>query len=251
MRRVVRAALLLSSVLFWREAAATPPPPDLVLLNGKVFTSEVKHLRVEALAIRGDRIIAIGDTKTVEALAGPATRRIDLGGRTVIPGINDAHVHLDVVPKGLIEVPLKSPDPSWSDVTGAVAAALLRAPKGSLLLGEIGPTVFYGAEATRDSLDKLAPDNPVILETLTGHAAILNSPALVKVGIREDVPDSSRRSLRARCQRSAHRGSPRVRRHPTLQGAGSLDERRRRRHSVERGARTGREARGYFGSGHE
>jgi predicted amidohydrolase YtcJ len=189
MRRVVRAALLLSSVLFWREAAATPPPPDLVLLNGKVFTSEAKHLRVEALAIRGDRIIAIGDTKTVEALAGPATRRIDLGGRTVIPGINDAHAHLDVVPKGIIELPLKSPDPSWSDVTGAVAAALLQAPKGSLLLGNIGPNVFYGAEATRDSLDKLAPNNPVILETFTGHAAILNSPALVKVGIREDVPD--------------------------------------------------------------
>jgi predicted amidohydrolase YtcJ len=185
---LIRAAFLLF-VLFRSEAVAKPPPPDLVLLNGKVFTSDAKHLRAEALAILGDRIIAIGTTTEVEALAGPATRRIDLGGRTVIPGINDAHVHLDVVPKDLIELPFKSPDPTWSDVIGAVAAAVPKAPKGSILLGGIGSNVFFGTEATRDSLDKIAPDNPVILLTLTGHAAILNSAALVKVGIREDQPD--------------------------------------------------------------
>jgi len=189
MGQLIRAALTLSLVLFYSEAAAKAPPPDLILVNGKVFTSDAKHLHAEALAILGDRIIAIGDTTKVEALAGPATRRIDLGGRTVIPGINDAHAHLDVVPKGLVELPFKSPDPTWSDATEAVGAAVLRAPKGSLLLGEIGPNVFYGTEATRDSLDKLAPDNPVILVTLTGHAAILNSAALVKVSIREDQPD--------------------------------------------------------------
>src|SRR5450755_1119745 len=111
MRQLIRTAFVLPFVLFYCEAAAKPPPPDLVLLNGKIFTSDAKHLHVEALAILGDRIIAIGDTTKMEALAGPATRRIDLGGRTVIPGINDAHAHLDVVPKGLVELPFKSPDP--------------------------------------------------------------------------------------------------------------------------------------------
>jgi predicted amidohydrolase YtcJ len=188
-RRFSRAALGLSFVLFLSEAAAKPPPPDLLLLNGKVFTSDTRHLHAEALAILGDRIIAIGDTAKMEALAGPATRRIDLGGRTVIPGINDAHAHLDVVPKGLVELLFRGPDPTWSDVRRAVATAILQAPKGSLLLGEIGPNVFYGTEATRDSLDTLAPDNPIILVTFTGHAAILNSAALLKVGIREDQPD--------------------------------------------------------------
>jgi predicted amidohydrolase YtcJ len=189
MREVIRAVFALSVALFCGAAAATPQPPDLILLNGKVFTSDAKQLHAEALAILGDRIIAIGTTKQVEAFADPATRRIDLGGRTVIPGINDAHAHLDVIPKDVIGLPFKSPDPTWSDVTGAVAAAVLQAPKGSILLGEIGPNVFFGTEATRDSLDKIASDNPVILLTFTGHAAILNSAALVRVGIREDQPD--------------------------------------------------------------
>ncbi len=72
-------------------AADSGGPPDRVLFNGKVFTADASHPQVEALAIRGDRIIATGESVTIRALSGPQTRLIDLGGHTLIPGINDAH----------------------------------------------------------------------------------------------------------------------------------------------------------------
>jgi predicted amidohydrolase YtcJ len=179
----------LSGLLVWGLVAAQPVAPDMVLLHGKVFTSEQSHLHAEALAIRGDRIVAVGTSEEIGSLAGPATRRIDLGGHTVIPGIDDAHAHLDVLPADVLTLPLKGENPTWPEVREAVSAAARRAPKGSILFGEIGPSVFHGPEATRQSLDRLAPDHPVILVMLTGHAAILNSAGLTKMGIREDQPD--------------------------------------------------------------
>jgi predicted amidohydrolase YtcJ len=75
---------------------AQQPAADLVLLNAKVFTSNAKQPHAEALAIRGERIVAVGSSQEINALAGKDTKQIDLGGRTVIPGINDAHYHLTV-----------------------------------------------------------------------------------------------------------------------------------------------------------
>jgi hypothetical protein len=72
---------------------ACAPAPDAVLLNGRVFTGDPTRPWAEALAIRGDRVIAVGTTADVAALAGPASRRRDLGGRAVVPGLNDAHVN--------------------------------------------------------------------------------------------------------------------------------------------------------------
>src|SRR5687767_11253290 len=72
---------------------AAQAPADLILLNGKIFTSDPSRPSVAALAIRGDRIQATGDTDEIRKLAGPNTRIIDLGGRTVVPGFNDAHAH--------------------------------------------------------------------------------------------------------------------------------------------------------------
>ena len=185
----VRIVVGFSISLVAGGTSALPAPPDLVLLHGKVFTSDPKHLHAEALAIRGERVVAVGTSRQIEALAGPTTRRIDLGGRTVIPGIDDAHAHLEVFPKSLVEVPIESRDPTWTELREAVTGAVARAPKGSILLGTIGPTLFHGSEATRGSLDKLAPDLPLILVTLTGHAAIVNSAALARAGIRDDQPD--------------------------------------------------------------
>jgi imidazolonepropionase-like amidohydrolase len=83
------AVFLLS--LFQAAAESQQAAPDLVLLNGKIFTSDAAHPYVQALAIRGERITATGDTAKIRAMAGHHTKQIDLGGRTVIPGINDAH----------------------------------------------------------------------------------------------------------------------------------------------------------------
>jgi predicted amidohydrolase YtcJ len=165
------------------------PPPDLILLNGKIFTSDAAHPYVQALAIRGERIVATGDSAKIKALAGPQTRQIDLGGRTVIPGINDAHDHIGLGPPGAVELDLKTEDPTWSQLKEAIATAAAKAPKGTFIFTDIGPIVFHDPSIARDTLDRLAPNHPLILYTLTGHAAILNSAALAKAGVREDQQD--------------------------------------------------------------
>lgn len=90
-RRVCVCSL---AVLVWSalSIACAAPPPDLVLLNGRVFTADPERPWAEALAIRGDRITGVGSTAEVSALAGASTVRRDLAGRTVLPGLNDAHV---------------------------------------------------------------------------------------------------------------------------------------------------------------
>lgn len=163
--------------------------PDLILVNGKIFTSDAKQPYVQALAIRRERIVASGDSAKIKALAGPNTQLIDLGGRTVIPGINDAHNHLGIAPPNQIELELASPDPSWPEMKAAIAAAVLKAPQGTFISGTIAWKIFHDRSVDRNALGQVAPHNPVILQTLTNHAWIMNSRALAQAGIREDQPD--------------------------------------------------------------
>jgi predicted amidohydrolase YtcJ len=178
--------LFLVSALLAPRMAAQQQPPDLILLNGQIFTSNAAHPYVQALAISGERILTTGDSSKIKALAGPHTRQIDLAGRTVIPGINDAHDHIDLDPPHAVHLNLNTPDPTWSQLKDAIVAAAAKAPKGTFILADIGPIVFHDTAVARNALDQVAPENPVILTTLTGHAAILNSVALARAGIRDD-----------------------------------------------------------------
>ena len=163
-------------------------PADVILLNGKIFTSDSAHPYVEALAIQGERIVATGSAEKVRMLAGPQTKRIDLGGRAVIPGINDAHHHCAFEPAGF-HLKFKSGEPRWAEVEGEVAAAVAKNPKGTLIHGEIGPAAFLDVRANAASLDRIAPDHPVMLDTWAQHGGVLNSAALAKFGIKENEPD--------------------------------------------------------------
>src|SRR6187401_3563838 len=91
--RVVVTTVLLAVALVCARGAAHAQPPDLVLLNGKVVTVDAGSSLQEALAIRGGRILALGRSAEIRRLAGPTTRIVDLGGRTVIPGLIDSHLH--------------------------------------------------------------------------------------------------------------------------------------------------------------
>jgi predicted amidohydrolase YtcJ len=163
--------------------------PDLVLLNGKIFTSDAMHPYVQALAVRGERITATGDSAKIKALVGPHTKLINLGGRIVIPGINDAHNHLGIAPPNHVDLELASPDPAWLEMKAAITAAVLKAPKGTFINGTIAWKIFRDLAVDRNALDQVAPHNPVILQTLTNHAWIMNSAALAQAGIREGQPD--------------------------------------------------------------
>jgi predicted amidohydrolase YtcJ len=162
--------------------------PDLILFNGKIFTSVAAHPYVEALAIRGERIVATGDTKTIQAMAGPKTNAIDLHGGTAIPGINDAHHHFQLGPPE-VDVDLQTMDPTWAQVKDGIVAAIAKNPPNSLISVTIGFKVFGDTSIDRDVLDQLAPNNPVSLGTFTGHAVILNTAGLRFYHIAENEPD--------------------------------------------------------------
>jgi predicted amidohydrolase YtcJ len=188
MLALARAAVVLA--LGWSVLArAQEGPPDFILFNGKIFTSDARRPYVRALAIRGERIVATGESATIQALVGKGTRQIDLAGRTVIPGINDAHNHLEISPSNLVEVEIPGPGAGMSELRTAISSAAAKAPKGAILFAEIGPAAWNDTRIDRDWLDVVAPRNPVLLETLTGHGFVLNSAGLRAYRVAEDQKD--------------------------------------------------------------
>ena len=173
---------------FGTSALAQQEDPDLILFNGKIFTSVVARPYVEALAIRGERIVATGDTKTIQAMAGPKTNAIDLHGGTAIPGINDAHHHFQLGPPE-VDVDLQTMNPSWAQVKDGILAAVAKNPPNSLISVSIGFKVFGDRLIDRGALDQIAPHNPVSLGTFTGHGMILNTAAMRLYNISENQPD--------------------------------------------------------------
>ncbi len=162
--------------------------PDMILVNARIFTAVDTQTFAEAVAIKGARILAVGTNREISALAGPRTRRIDVGGRLMIPGINDAHFHLALYPK-VVRLPLEDLEPTWQQVREALIKAVASAPKGSILLGETGAAVFESAEANRNTLDEVAAEHPVVLQGWSGHYYILNTAAIQRFGLTESEPD--------------------------------------------------------------
>jgi predicted amidohydrolase YtcJ len=176
-------SLLLSIAAFGQQE-----PADLVLLNGKVFTADPAKPFAEAVAIRDERIIAVGTSAEVEKLAGATRRRIDLQGRAVVPGLNDAHFHFAPLPLGY-NLQFRTMEPNWEETSAAIEAAVKQARAGSWIFGNVGAAVATNPEVTRTVLDHLAPNHPVLLMAFTGHGYILNSKAMPLLQIAEDEAD--------------------------------------------------------------
>ena len=136
--------------------------PDLILTNGRIFTSDTAQLYVQALAIRAGRITATGTTAAIEKLAAKTTKRLDLGGMLVVPGFNDAHNHL---PDGLkaTKMALTGMDPAWQVLLDSLQQLVKRVPEGQWIDGIIGLSIVNSSEATRFVLDKIAPKHPIRL----------------------------------------------------------------------------------------
>ena len=157
--RFTRAATVVVAMLV-SVIAIAEEVPDTILINAHVFTSDAKNLHVEALAIRGERILATGSSADIARLAGPKTRSIDLHGATVIPGINDAHNHLDISPSDAVSVALKSENPSWAETRSGLAAAAAKSPPGALLVVEIASKVFHDPKSPLKHWIELLPRIP-------------------------------------------------------------------------------------------
>jgi predicted amidohydrolase YtcJ len=167
----------------------TVAAPHLIIVNADVFTADPARPRAQAVAIEEGLFSAVGSNAEIRALAGPATRVIDAGGRLATPGLIEAHVHLgSVLPSPPLAMPgLPFPGPTAEQVLAAVAAAA-KAP-GDWISAWIGPIVARDQRNWRVALDAVAPDRPVLLRGFWGHTAIVNSAALKRIGIPEDVAD--------------------------------------------------------------
>jgi predicted amidohydrolase YtcJ len=175
-------------VLNTSVAHASASAPDIIVVNGNIFTAGNREY-VQALAIQGERIQAVGDSKEIRGLAGPSTRLINLGGRVVIPGLNDAHNHMRIRPANWVDLQFAGPVPQRPELMQAIRDAVSKYPPGTFIAATIGTAIFRDTTVDRSSLDRVSPNDPVILTTFTGHAAILNSAALTKLGISENEAD--------------------------------------------------------------
>ena len=164
---------------------------DIVIVNARVFTADPSRPSAEAVAVRGDRIIAVGSTSEILALGNANTKRIDAGGRAVIPGFNDAHDHLEAPLPGVAFTTSNDPvpDPALRDVLDSLTVMVRRVRAGTWLRTDIDARILDDAHARRDAIDSVAPAHPVILIANTGHGVILNSAALRALNIRDDAPD--------------------------------------------------------------
>lgn len=173
------------------SAQAAERRADVVLYNGKVFTADSARPWVQAVAIRGSRIVAVGNNGPVRALAGAGTRSYDLGGRVVIPGINDSHAHLAVGFPRLTLPPINIPGsgPTLAQALDQVSQAVAVATPGEVILVLVGETLLLDPLATRQAIDPIAPNNPVILLTWSSHSAVINTAAMVLGGIGERQAD--------------------------------------------------------------
>ncbi|MFB7580298.1 amidohydrolase [Streptomyces hydrogenans] len=166
---------------------------DLVFVGGRVVTVDAEFSVVEALAVTGSVISAVGTREDVAALIGPDTRVVDLEGATLLPGINDSHLHGCAF--GMASPPLSvevghPAVSSLAEVAEAVREAVGRASAGQWITGH-GWDTGYLAECVADpsrhpargDLDAVSPDHPVVLYSFSGHATWVNSKALELIGI--------------------------------------------------------------------
>src|SRR5205085_5924305 len=189
-RRISLVVGLLLAIIGAVEAQE--PRADLVLTNGKIITVDERFTIAQAVAITGDRIVAVGSNQDIGRLAGASTRRIDLMGRSVTPGLIDNHLHLlRAGNTWLQETRFDGVESRKKAIEMLRARAKAAGPGGWVFnIGGWAHQQFADDPKpfTREELDRIAPNNPVALQE-SYYQVFLNSQALQKFGIDDKSPD--------------------------------------------------------------
>ena len=182
---VIAALVLLSGA--WGQGA---PAADTVIVNARIYTVNVRQPWADALAIRGDKILAVGSAKQIAPYRGPSTRVIDAQGKLVLPGFTDCHIHFMEGSLGLTRVDLNG-SKSVAEIQKRVKEYAAAHPHEEWIQGMGWTYPTFGPSALPDKkfLDEVVPDRPVFLEAFDGHSSWANSKALAMAGIRRDTPD--------------------------------------------------------------
>jgi predicted amidohydrolase YtcJ len=195
---------------------------SLILTNGKVVTMDAAGAVAQAIAIGGDRILAVGSDSDVEALRGNHTRMIDLQGRVVLPGFIDTHVHVDCAAVNTkLATSCHIPPAEYVEVLGSAGSreAILNFVEQAAREKEAGEWIIgqgrfslevEGNSPSKDELDAVAPDHPVMIR-YSAHSQLLNSAALEISGISRDHPrqeELDRVAPAAKVRRDPESGEP-------------------------------------------
>lgn len=172
------------------DAGAAIVPADRVFWGGPVHTGVPDTERAEAVAVRDGRIVYVGDEAGARAFVGPATDTVDLDGHVLFPGFVDAHAHLAGIGERELTLNLDAVA-SIAELASVIAAEIADAPAGAVVSGRGWIETHWPEDRfpTRDDLDPVSPDNPVVLVRADGHALLANSAALAIAGIDADTPD--------------------------------------------------------------
>ncbi len=179
------------AALVMAQASAIPPlaPADLIFTRGKVWAGKGLP-EATALAVRGETIAAVGSDAEVLRWKGPATRVVDLKGRRVVPGFNDAHLHFASGGFGLLSLDLRSAKDE-AEMAARIAAFAATLPPGRWITGGRWDHELWTRKVlpSRASLDPGTQKNPVLVSRVDGHEALASSLALKAAGITRDTPD--------------------------------------------------------------
>jgi predicted amidohydrolase YtcJ len=171
-------------------------PADMVLFNGKIVTVDDSDREVQAVAIKGDKIVALGTDAEIKTRIGPETKAIDLEGRLAIPGFNEGHGHFMGIGDAQMILDLTKPK-NWDEMMALVAETVKKAKPGEWITGrgwhqdkwDKKPEPSFEGLPIHDGLSKVSPDNPVILRHASGHGSFVNAKAMELAGIDSKTTD--------------------------------------------------------------
>ncbi len=171
-------------------SAQSKPAADLIIANAKVWTVDTARPTAQAVAVLGDRIVAVGSNADVDAWRGSNTRVIDAAGKLLLPGFNDAHVHFVSGGLQLDNVQLNDAT-SAAEFARRIGEKAKKTPKGEWIQGgDWDETKWNPAKLpTKELIDPVTPDTPVFVSRYDGHMSLANSVALRQAGVTAQTPD--------------------------------------------------------------
>jgi hypothetical protein len=171
-------------------SAQRQPAADLIVTNAKIWTVDAHHPTAEALAVIGDKIVAVGSVSDIEAWRGPGTEVIDAGGHLLLPGFNDSHVHFVDGSAQLTNVQLKDAT-SIEDFAQRIAEHAKKLAPGEWVLGGNWDDQGFAQPRlpAKEDIDKLTPNTPVFVTRYDGHMSVANSAALRLAGVTAKTKD--------------------------------------------------------------
>lgn len=188
MRSIIAAAFLVGA--FSLTSFSQAFYADLIVVNANIHTGSKPQPTARAMAVSGNKIVAVGADTQIRAMAGPKTRVIDAGGKTVVAGFNDAHVHFMETGYQLSSVDLRDAK-SPAEFVGRIKAFAAKLPKGRWIMGGQWDHENWTPNnlPTAALIDSVTPDNPVFINRLDGHMTLANSLAMKLAGVDKNVKD--------------------------------------------------------------